>query len=164
MALITKTISNHPATDLTRVIEVAGFLANDDAKEVTFYYRIQHFLNEVAVPIQVPRKEWKIDNNYKATVRDENFEPIPNPDYTPEYEIIGYTEQPENWDEETDGIFEPQPIYGDTIVNEEEANMLMPAYDYFKQLTFDSEAPVSIQLLLKYYIGDNDTKGFFDFY
>lgn len=164
MALIEKQISNHPTTGLERKVEVAGFLANDDTKEVSFFYRIKHELNGNHIPVEVPQKDWKVDNSYKATVRDENFDPIPNPDYVPEYEVIGYTEQPEEWDEEVDGVFEPEPIHGVNVINEEEQYMRMPAYDYFKMLTFDNTEPVSISLLLNYYIQDNDANGFFDFY
>lgn len=163
MALIQKQISSHH-TGLERTVEIAGFTANDDAKCVDFYYRIKHSLGGVDIPVAVPAKEWRVDNSYKATVRDENFNPIPNPDFVPEYEIIGYTEQPEEWDEEVDGVFEPEPIYGVNIINEEEQYMRMPAYDYFKMLTFDNPNPVSISLLLNYYIQENDDKGFFDFY
>lgn len=163
MALIEKQISNH-RTELERTVEIAGFTANDDAKYVDFYYRIKHSLGDVDIPVAVPVKEWRVDNSYKATVKDANFQPIPNPNYAPEYEVVGYTAQPEEWNEELDGAYEPQPIYGDTIINSEEINMLMPAYDYFKMLTFDNPEPVSISLLLNYYIQDNDANGFFDFY
>lgn len=164
MALIEKTISNHPGTGLQREIEIAGFLVNDDTKEVSFYYRIKHFFNEAPIPVSVPSKDWKVDNSYKATVRDANFQPVPNPDYVPEYEVIGYTERPVDWNDEEYGVFEPQPMYGDAVINADEVNMQMPAYDYFKSLTFDNPNPVSIPLLLDWYIQDNDAKGFFDFY
>lgn len=164
MALIEKQISNHPATGLVRTVEVAGFMTNDDLKEVNFFFRIRHSLGGVDVPVAVPRKNWKVDNGYRAIMRDGNFEPIPNPGYVPEYAVIGHTEPPIDWDEETDGQFIPQPIYGETIINEIEQWMLMPAYDYFKLITFDSEDPVRIQTLLLYYIDDNDAKDFFNFY
>lgn len=164
MTLISKQISNHPATGLERTVEIAGFTANDDSKCVDFYYRIEHSLGGVDIPVAVPAKEWRVDNSYLAVVRDEQFNPVPNPDFIPEYEIIGYTEEPEDWDEEENGEFIPQPIYGDKIVNEDDKWLRMPAFDYFKKLTFDNPNPVSIPLLLNFYIDDNDGKGFFDFY
>lgn len=164
MALIEKTISNHPATGLERKVIIVGDKVNDDIKEYQLYYRIEHYLNGHPIPVAVPNKDWTVDNSYRAIVRDAEFNPIPNPDYIPEYEIIGYTEQPEDWDVEEQGEFEPEPIYGVNIINEEEVNILMPAYDYFKSITYASETPVSIPVLLEYYIADNDSKGFFNFY
>jgi hypothetical protein len=164
MALIEKQISNHPVLDLVRVLEVPSFLPNDDNKTLEFFYRIKHFKDGLPVDIKIPKKRWAVDNSYKAIIRDENFDPIPNPDYVPEYEVIGYTEQPEEWDEIEDGVFEPQPIYGVNIINEEEQYMRMPAYDYFKSLTFDNPNPISIPFLLEWYIQDNDNNGFYNFY
>lgn len=160
MALIEKQISNH-TSGLVRIVEVVGFTADDRRKEVIFNYKIKHFVNGGAeIPLSAPKKDWRVTNNYNATIRDENYEPIPNEDYEPEYEILSYKHMSENGDV----IFPPEPVYGENIINSEEVNLTMPAYDYFKSLTFDSESPVSIKTLLAYYIDDNDNKGFFNFY
>ena len=162
MALIEQTISNH-SSGLQRVLYVTGFTVNDVYKEVKFDYKIKHSLNDVEIDFKVPNKTWKISNSYNAVVRDENYEPVVNENYEPQYEIIGYEEvnvDEQDWENPKD----PEPIYGDKVINEEEKYVTMPAYDYFKGLTFTNENPVSIHQLLSYYIQDNDTKGFFNFY
>lgn len=134
MALVEKQISNHPILGLKRKVQVIGFNVDDDSKTVSFYHRIKHYSKEDdEVNILIPNKTWQVDNTYLATVRDEQFQPVSNP----------------NYDEEIEGS---------------EPYQMMPAYDYFKQLTFDNPQPVSISFLLNYYIQDNDSKGFFDFY
>lgn len=178
MALITKKISNHPDTGFEREIQVYGFRVVDstsgvEAKDlplgvrlprcgVAFDYKINYYSDGVSIPLNIPIRPWRVDNSYVATVRDQDYQPIPNDKYVPKYNIVGETEQPEDWDEAVQGVFEPQPIYGDVIINEDEQYRTMPAYDYFKKLTFENAKPVSIKTLLEYYIDDNDSKNFFD--
>ena len=153
MALISKKISNH-SSGLERELKVIGFTVNDFFKEVKFTYKITHSINGNPIEFKIPNKTWKIDNKYDAIVRDEEFKPIINKDYKPEYEVIE-TKWGENGEEK---------IYGDKIINEDDKFLHKPAYDYFKEITFDNEQPISIHMLLDYYIQDNDDKGFFNFY
>ncbi|WP_372472656.1 hypothetical protein AB4865_07485 [Capnocytophaga sp. ARDL2] len=181
MALITKEISNHKKlTNLQRKVSVVGFLADDNSKTVNFFYIIQHHVDDEEVQMLVPVKEWVVSNQYKVRIRDENNQPIPNPNYVPLDADVNNTGQ---WQDDTMGDEENTPNSDNTEIldghqwdhgtqgqwdvrtpEQRDEFLMMPAYDYFKQLTFENEHPVSIKQLLDRYISQNDEEGFFDFY
>lgn len=156
-------ISNHPIlTDVERFVYILRFEAAADAEFLKLIYRIEYIkveiINEEEVRTDITSQfnqnlpAWIVTNAYKVDILDELGQPIPNPNYEPEYEYLGETEKPAEWDDELDGEFIPEPIYGENIINEDEQYLQEWAFDYFKQIVFDNPDPVAIKPLMQQYI------------
>ena len=87
--IISQKISNHPLfTGVERFVQVNRIANNADVKQITIDARIVYVQNEVDVTSSFKSEipNWIISNDYKVKVRDENNQPIPNPEYDSEDE------------------------------------------------------------------------------
>lgn len=165
---IKQQISNHPIlTNIERFVYILKFFPEADTEKLTITYYIEYIQVTVNENDEVIRTNvtsqfnqslpsWIVTNSYKVNVLDESGQPIPNLNYEPEYEYLGETEKPEEWDDELDGEFIPEPIYGETIINEDEQYLQEWAFDYFNQIVFEAENPVRIKDLMQQYILRDD--------
>lgn len=132
--LISKQISNHPnLSEVKRFVNVYGVNVRSDLQRLVIDYNITYFKEDKDITNQFNPNppSWIVTNSYKVKVLDENGEYIPNPDYVPEYE-------------------------DDKIINSDDEYIREWAFDYFMQITFESETPVSIKDLLETYITIDD--------
>jgi hypothetical protein len=138
--LISQQISNSKNfTEVKRIINIVGINMNSDSATLELYYRIAYSKEGMDVSHlfnpQVPN--WHIVNSQLMRCRDENFQPIPNPDFV------------EQKDE--NGI----------IINEAERYVTMPAFDYIKMLMLDMNVPM--KAIISAYIAEEDKSGRFNF-
>ncbi len=139
MALIKQPISNHNLfSDVQRFVEIQRFTVSDIDKTIVIRAIISYMKNgiDVSASFQQEVPSWVIGNHYRIIARDENLQPIPNPEYK---EI------------KEDGI----------IVNESEKFLQIPAYDYFKDVVFEKGLP--LKQAFQSYIVLDDQKGRFNF-
>ncbi len=112
---------------------------NSDSATFNLYYRISYSKDGQDVSHlfnpQVP--DWYIDNSQLMRCRDENFAPIPNPD------------------------FKEQKDENGIIINEFERFVTMPAFDYIKMLMLDMNMPM--KAIISAYIAEEDKDGRFNF-
>jgi hypothetical protein len=140
MTLIIQKISNHPnLKEIERTINIVGINMNSDAATFDIYYRIVYAMNGQDMSnmfnVQVPN--WHIDNTQRMMVRDENFKPIPNPDFVEQKNEEG------------------------NVINEIERYVTMPAFDYVKMLIMDMD--ISIKTIISAYLTEEDKDGRFNF-
>ena len=138
--LLSQQISNSPKLkELNRTINIVGININSDISTFNIYYHITYTMNGQDVSnmfnVQVPN--WHIDNSQLRYRRDENFKPIPNPNFK-------------------------EKIYENSIViNENERYIMMPAFDYIKTLILDMNLP--LKTIIAEYIVEEDKEGRFNF-
>lgn len=151
-------ISNHPLlTDIERKVRITGVTIIDDGDKgrrfLELHYKLIHTLDDELIPITY-NKRWIVDNSYKACIRDENGERIPNPNWEPEYKKIIDLSQ---WGAE--------PQYDqNVIVNEIDQWENMPAFDYFKGRLLDEGSVDNVELLTFFTLENDIEKKFFDDY
>lgn len=138
--MIQQQISDHKKIEgVQRSINIVGIHMNSDAATFDLYYRINYLQNDDDISNmfnpQVPA--WHINNTHRMMVRDENFEPILNPDFIEQTDDAG------------------------AVINEEERYQAMPAFDYIKMLMLDMNMPM--KSILQAYIAEEDKDGRFDF-
>lgn len=146
--LVRQKISNHPVlTNIERFVVMHGLYLHIEEPRLEIFYEVEYFDGETDVSSSFVKtgKRWIVDNNYKVNVLDENGNPIPNPDYVPEYEIIGYDE-------------DDNPIYSKKIINIEDQYITEYAFNYFLQISFKAEEPLRIEDLVKFYMVQDDVK------
>ncbi|MBB4117854.1 hypothetical protein GGR32_000126 [Mesonia hippocampi] len=137
--IISKKISNHKVfTDVERTLHLAGLNVNSDASYIDFFYRLQYLKNGVDVSGNFSKKvpDWRIDNSYHVAVRDENLQPVLNPDFVEETDSEG------------------------NVINEYERYLTMPAYEYFYSLVLEQN--LSLTAAFENYIALDDANGRFD--
>ena len=138
--LITQKISNSKIfPDVERLINIVGINMNADASTLSIYYRISYKKDDQDISHLFNSKipEWYVDNSQQMMLRDENFKPMPNPDFI----------------EERDEL--------DSIINEKERYLTMPAFDYMKKMVLEEKNPIKI--LINAYINEEDKDGRFNF-
>lgn len=112
--LFSQQISNHPNNPLvTRHVDLMATYINGFHDDFEIHFKVREYNGENPIPYERPVIE-KINNNRTMLVRDENFEPIPNPGY----------------DEET--------------MDESEEFLTAPAFDYLTEVLFTSPQALSI--------------------
>jgi len=140
MATITQKISNSKIfPDVERTIQIGGVALNFNAKILDIYYRILYTKNDDNISQmftqQVP--DWHIDNAQFIIVRDENFNPIPNPEFVEQIHEEG------------------------NVSNENERFLKTPAFDYLANIITNSSMP--LDAILRNYILEEDLDGRFNF-
>ena len=135
MELILKDLGEHPIFEGVSVkIDLRGLLLNLDTEVLELPYILRYFKDGVEITDRFTKivPHWEIRNSHLMMVRDENFQPIPNPDYE------------EQLDEEGN------------VINAEEMFIREPAFNYmaniFKLLMGD---------MLKGYIAEEHQDGKF---
>jgi hypothetical protein len=137
--MIKQKISDHPVlTGIERTVEVVGFTLNSDLKIIDFFYRINYEkegqdMSDLISP-RVP--DWRMDNSINILVRDQNFNPVPNPDYIEEKDELG------------------------NVINGENRFIKMPAFDYTSGLMLESTA--QLRVIMSLYITERDNDGLFN--
>lgn len=85
MSLITVQISNHPLfTEIKRFVDVDSFQVVDSTKQITVYFKMRYIdSTDNDVTNQFPVKPYPLsgNNSTKSILRDDKFQPIPNPEY-----------------------------------------------------------------------------------
>ena len=84
MELILEDLGEHPIFEGVRVkIDIRGLLLNLDTEVLELPYTLRYFKDGVEVTDRFTKlvPNWEIRNSHLIMVRDENFQPIPNPDY-----------------------------------------------------------------------------------
>lgn len=84
MKLILEDLGNHPDFEgVTVELDLRGLFLNLDAEVLDLPYVLRYFKNGVDISEKFTKvvPTWDVRNNQLMMVRDENFQPIPNPDY-----------------------------------------------------------------------------------
>lgn len=92
MELILKDLGEHPIFEGVSVkIDIRGLLLNLDTEVLGLPYKLRYFKDGIEVTDRFTKivPQWEIRNNHLMMVRDENFQPIPNPDYKEEKDKDG---------------------------------------------------------------------------
>lgn len=173
----TQKISNHKVfTDIERTVLIDSFQPVESRQEINIRYLIKYEKEGVDVSHQFKQPDNIIfANNEKLLfVRDENFQPIPNPDFVPQYSEADLLSLiPLNIEDkflepvEGEPVLNPEwvPEYAPeelatlTPLNLDDAFLRLPAYDYVISFL---DLPIKITDVIKLYILDNDADGFFD--
>lgn len=83
--ILTEKISNHPHfPDVERYVDVTMQAANSNAQTFEFWYNIRYLRDGEDITHTLKQPEHKkiaTDNTKKILLRDEDFNPIPNPDW-----------------------------------------------------------------------------------
>ncbi|WP_291152249.1 hypothetical protein [Flavobacterium sp. UBA7680] len=140
MEKVTQQISNHPSfNDVNRTIEIAGINFNFDTSTFDLYYRIIYSKDDVDISQNFNQQTplWNIDNNQLIIKRDENFQPIINPEFKEVKDDLG------------------------NIINEFERYSMMPAFDYIGNIIVNSTA--SLGDILRNYIKEEDSSSRFNY-
>ncbi|MDQ8012157.1 MAG: hypothetical protein REI96_06905 [Flavobacterium nitrogenifigens] len=134
-----KISNNTQFKEVERTIQIAGIALNFDAQLLDIYYRINYFKNSTDLSQMFSRQvpEWHIDNNQRILVRDENFNPIPNPEYKEQKDQEG------------------------NILNDTEKFLTEPAFDYVSNIMLNT--PAKLSDILRNYIIEQDNDGRFNF-
>lgn len=137
MKLITQQISNHDIfTDVERTLNIERFVLDSNAEVMELHYSITYIKNgeDVSSQFNPHNPIWIVDNNHRMKVRDENFQPIPNPNYEPNNDPIA--------------------------PNVEEQWLLAPAFDYVSNMIIEGAIP--LKNIIQLYIAEEDADGRFD--
>lgn len=133
-------ISNSPIfPEIERKVNIVAFCPNSDTETFEFFYRILYYKNGQDVSYLFPSQppNWNINNSQLMMCRDDNFQPILNPEFV------------EQRDERNN------------ILNEIERYITMPGFDYIKRLMLDMNIP--LKAILSAYITEEDKDGRFNF-
>jgi hypothetical protein len=137
--MIKQKISDHPVLmGIERIVEIVGFMLNSDLKIIDFFYRINYEkegqdMSDLISP-RVP--DWRMDNSINILARDQNFNPIENPDFIEEKDEEG------------------------NVMNEENRFIKIPAFDYTSGLMLESTA--QLRVIMSLYITERDNDGLFN--
>lgn len=115
MELILKDLGEHPVVSgVTVSLDLRGLSLDLDREALNLPYRLRYYKDGVEITEKFTNlvPNWEIRNNHLMMVRDQNFEPIPNPDYV------------EQVDEEGN------------ITNKEEMYLREPAFDYMARIIY----------------------------
>lgn len=85
-APIIEIVENHNLPNVIRKAEELWHLVDHKHKSLDLCIEIKHYSNGIDLGLN-KQFNLKVDNNSTMLVRDENFQPIPNPDYDTEAEI-----------------------------------------------------------------------------
>lgn len=113
--ILRQKISNHPLfEDVERFVVIDRIAENADVAQIVIDARLEYEKDgqDVSSNFKTRIQNWIVGNHYQVVVRDQNNEPIPNPEYDPE----------ENPD-----------------VSE---FLTMPAFDYFHSLILANQVPL----------------------
>lgn len=154
---------------IDREIQVIGFNCVDTTKEMIFPYIIKYSFNgeDVSKDFKPSAKPFEINNNKLMLVRDENFQPIPNPEYAVALagnQLSPTIPNPEYVDEETTPgvpveIQNPEYV-SDSQLAETGEFLLAPGYDYVVGIV--KEHPELIWTILGNYILENADDGWYE--
>lgn len=149
-------ISNHSTNiDIERYIAVYGVnIMGGDVKRMVMNYKIIHITNGQLLNIEpVNKPVWVISDDHKVLVRNEQGQPILNPDYVPTYS--------EEVKDEEDNIV----VEGGILLNGDEEYLTEKGFKYFKGIAWDVANPLSKKQQFEYYISMLDSEdNFFNFY
>ncbi|WP_343697123.1 hypothetical protein [Flavobacterium sp.] len=138
--MLQQKISNNSLfANVERTIQIAGLSINFDSKLLDIYYRINYLKNNENISHMFSQNTplWHIDNEQRILVRDENFEPILNPEFQEQKNEFG------------------------NIINENERFLTEPAFDYVSNIMLNT--PMMLSDILKKYITEQDNDKRFDF-
>lgn len=83
--ILTQQISNHPLfPDVERHVDVTLQQANSNNKTFEFWFNIRYIKDDEDISAHFSQpltNRIKTDNNTRQLIRDEDFNPIPNPDW-----------------------------------------------------------------------------------
>lgn len=92
MELILEDLGNHPEFEgVTVQLDLRGLFLNLDAQVLDLPYKLRYFKNGIDISEKITKivPHWDVRNTQLMKVRDENFQPIPNPDYIEELDDDG---------------------------------------------------------------------------
>lgn len=136
---IVQKISNSPVFEtIEREIQIAGIVLNFDLQLLDLYYTISYFKDgeNVSQLFKKEVPEWHIDNQQTILVRDENFNPVANPDYVERKDESG------------------------NVINSQEKFLTEPAFDYVSNIMLNT--PMNLSDILRNYILEEDNSGRFN--
>lgn len=136
---IIQKISNSPVFEtIEREIQIAGIVLNFDLQTLDLYYTISYFKEgeNVSQLFKKEVPEWHIDNQQTILVRNENFNPVVNPDYVEHKDENG------------------------NVINSKEKFLTEPAFDYVSNIMLST--PMNLSDILRNYILEEDNSGRFN--
>lgn len=92
MELIIEDLGSHPDFEgVTVQLDLRGLFLNLDAQVLDLPYKLRYFKNGIDISEKITKivPHWDVRNTQLMKVRDENFQPIPNPDYIEELDDDG---------------------------------------------------------------------------
>lgn len=177
MAILTQTIPNMPAPleDILRAVKIVGIIIEDDINGNPFLilrHRISYDKSGVDISGAMDKgiRTVEINNSKLMLVRDENFQPIPNPEYATAVagnQLSPTLPNPEYVDEETTPEAQPTIPNPDYVSDEQLAQiseyLVAPGYDYLlgEQGVLRLH-PELTWIILGKYILENTEDGYFE--